>query len=312
MEKKNANKRNVMSTIADIVFMYIPILTVITCAIINQYPWENSAKSIKLISFLSNTNNAVIIILISYIITVGKNHFDINNKIVSIVEDLRENEVVPIKTNIEKARDEDVKSIISKIESLKVPPTADQFLANRDEIESIDHILSTAQAIDYSGGHLNSIIMHSRLDDFLKKKNTHARFIMPNPMNKNVVTLYAEKLMVNTSFAQLRMAIVSSVITLRAFQSAGYTNFEYRFYNYLPSFGIQIIEQDKKSRMHIELYTMKTELDDRVLFSVEKNTSGEMYEMFEKQFNMQWEEAKEFKDINGLNRLVEKSLSDLS
>lgn len=310
MEDKN--KKTALSIVSDVIFMYLPILTVIVCAIINQYPWEDSAKNIKVISFLSNTNNAVIIILISYIITVGKNHFDINKKIVSIIENLRDNEVVPIKTNIEKARDEDVRSIISKIENLKAPPTADQFLANRDEIESIDHILSTAQTIDYSGGHLNSIIMHPQLDDFLKKDNTHARFIMPNPMDKNVVTLYAEKLMVNTSYAELRVAIVSSVIRLRALRSAGYTNFEYRFYDYLPSFGIQIIKQDKKSRMHIELYTMKTELADRVLFSVEKNTSGEMYDMFEKQFKMQWEEAKESKEINGLDRFVENSLSNLS
>ena len=239
-------KNNIWQGISNLVFMYVPILIVIGCAIINQYPWSAGAKSVKMINFLSNTNNAVIIILISYIITVGKNHFDINGKIVKNIDNLRDNDLGSIKKNVEELRNKDVESIISTINNLNTPPTADQFLANRDEIESIDQILSEANTIKYSGGHLNSIILHQQLNDFLKRSDSYAYFIMPNPMDQQVVALYAEKLMVNTNYASLRMSIVNSILTLRALKTAGYNNFEYRFYDYLPSFGIQIIEQKQK------------------------------------------------------------------
>ena len=67
---------------------------------------------------------------------------------------------------------------------------------------------------------------------------------------------------------------------------------EYRFYQFVPSFGLKIIAGGDNERLYVDLYTIKVEKDDRYQFKIEKKNSQDSYLFFEKQYDELWNISK--------------------
>lgn len=162
-------------------------------------------------------------------------------------------------------------------------------------------IFQEASAIHFSGGHLSSVIIsqNDALNNFLRKGHA-ARFILPNPMNNYILEQYAEKLMVNMSKDSFRDLVVLSLKTIMGYKKDGNLKIDVRVYNSVPSFGLQIIEVPTNNRIYVELYTMQTELSERLLFPVTQSGAGEMYLRFKKQFDILWEDSQSIEEVYGL------------
>ena len=291
MKKKLATFFNALG---DFLFAWLPTIINVACCAFLLFPWADLADPNKNISdILLDRDTQIALLFITYTVLIAKNYYDLNHKINKKIDNL-------------KAFDNDkYQRLVKKIDNLR-NINADDFFCVRNELESLEHILSEAKSIAFSGGHLHAVIIaHSNsLNKFLLNDHT-ARFILPNPLQDFVISEYAEKLMIKTTKDEFRSLVVLSLKAIKRYKDEG-RKIDVRLYNSLPSFGLQIIESDKESKINVELYTLKTALSERILFSVHKKSSREMYDRFEEQFNILWNSSNKIEEIDGLAELLQE------
>lgn len=251
------------SRIADFLFTWIPLFVILILCTVTLFPWSDLlGGNIGFISFVSGRDSVLAIVIISYVVVLAKNNFDLNQK------------------------------IIKKLDNMHTTD-ADSLFIIREEMEPFSQLFSEADCVKFSGGHLNSVVIgaYDDLLSFLKKGNK-AVFLLPNPTRYGVMRIYAEKLMVETTVQEFTSLLLVSLKKLIELKNAGY-DVDIRLYNTIPAFGLQIIEAKKASRMYVELYTFRTELKERISFPVKLSDSGEMYIRFLKQFDALWNDSHE-------------------
>lgn len=101
--------------------------------------------------------------------------------------------------------------------------------------------------------------------------------------------------MVKTTSSEFTSLLLVSIKKLTHLKAEGY-NVNYRFYDIIPAFGLQIIQAKKASRIYVELYTLCTDLKKRISFPVNLSNSGEMYKRFQEQFDALWDDSHELDD----------------
>lgn len=281
-EKNNSFLKNTMDwfrnnkgAIGNFLFTWLPMIINISLCTILLFPWEDVRENNTSSFYILKDRDAIIaIILISYVIIIAKNNFDLNNKVI--------NEVKKTQTF-----------------------DADDFFIVRDELEPLSKIFQEANSIYFSGGHLSSVIVsqNNALNNFLLRGGS-ARFILPNPTNEYIIEQYAEKLMINMTKEQFKELVVLSLKTIQRYKSNPNYNIDVRLYNTLPSFGLQIIESPNRNRIYVELYTLQTKLSERLLFPVTQHNSGEMYIRFRKQFYNLWNYSDKIEDIAEIKDLL--------
>lgn len=259
------------SGIGDFLFTWLPTIISISLCTVCLFPWSDLLAADKtLIEIVFEKDSVLSFLFISYAIVISKNNFDMSRKVMKEIRQFRNAE-------------------------------ADNFFIVRDELEPLTKIFEEADSIQFSGGHLYSVIMsqNDALNNFLK--NGHkARFILPNPMNEYMMEQYAEKLMVNMSKDVFRESVMLSLKTILRYRKDRRLDIDVRVYNTIPAFGLQVIEASTGDRIYVELYTMQTELSERLLFPVLKRDSSEMYFRFKKQFEILWEDSRKIEDVCGL------------
>lgn len=285
-ERKNNSKsqhviqwlKNNKSGIGDFLFTWLPaIINIILCAV-GLFPWGDIFnKQATLQSIIFDRDAIIAVILISYVVIIAKNNFDLSKKTI------RE---------------------IKKIQKFD----ADDFLIERDELEPLSDIFNEANKIQFSGGHLSTVIIsnNQNLNNFLKTGH-EVRFILPNPMNEYVIQQYAEKLMVNMTKEKFKRSVLLSLDTILPYIRNPQLKIKVRVYNTLPAFGLQIIEAPTGNRIYVELYTMQTELSNRLLFPIRQSDSGKMYTIFEEQFTTLWEDSQDIEVVPGLLNALKQS-----
>ena len=283
-EKNNSFLKNTMrwfrnnrGAIGNFLFTWLPMIINISVCTILLFPWEDISKNNTSFFYTLKDRDAIIaIILISYVIIIAKNNFDLNNKVIKEVK---------------------------KTQTFD----ADDFFIVRDELEPLSKIFEEANSIYFSGGHLSSVIVsrNEALNNFLLRGGK-ARFILPNPQNTYIIEQYAEKLMINMTKEQFKELVLLSLQTIQRYKSNPKYNIDVRLYNTLPSFGLQIIESPNRNRIYVELYTLQTKLSERLLFPVIQHNSGEMYIRFRKQFVDLWNYSKTIEDVVGVKELLRK------
>lgn len=280
-EKKTYNlwqwlKEN-KSGIGNFMFTWLPtIICVVLCSVC-LFPWSDIQNPEKKITEVFLERDSILtFLLVSYAIVIAKNNYDLSQKVLKEIKQIH---------------------IID----------ADNFFIVREELEPLSKIFQEATAIRFSGGHLSSVIIsqNDSLNNFLKKGHT-AKFILPNPMNDYILEQYAEKLMVNMSKEAFKDSVVLSLKTIMRYKKDGNLKIDVRVYNSVPAFGLQIIEASTNNRIYVELYTMQTELSERLLFPVMQSGSGEMYLRFKKQFDILWEDSQKIEEVNGLQELLKE------
>ena len=269
--------KNNKGVIGNFLFTWLPMIINISLCALLLFPWEDVSDNNTSISLPIKDRDAIIaIILISYVIIIAKNNFDLNNKVIKEVRKLQTFD-------------------------------ADDFFIVRDELEPLSKIFEEANSIYFSGGHLSSVIVsqNDALNNFLLRGGK-ARFILPNPTNTYIIEQYAEKLMVNMTKEQFKELVLLSLKTKQRYKSNPNYDIDVRLYNTLPSFGLQIIESPSRNRIYVELYTLQTKLSERLLFPVTQHNSGEMYIRFRKQFVDLWNYSEKLEDVAGMENLLHK------
>ena len=269
--------KNNKGVIGNFLFTWLPMIINISLCALLLFPWEDVSDNNTSISLPIKNRDAIIaIILISYVIIIAKNNFDLNNKVIKEVRKLQTFD-------------------------------ADDFFIVRDELEPLSKIFEEANSIYFSGGHLSSVIVsqNDALNNFLLRGGK-ARFILPNPTNTYIIEQYAEKLMVNMTKEQFKELVLLSLKTIQRYKSNPNYDIDVRLYNTLPSFGLQIIESPSRNRIYVELYTLQTKLSERLLFPVTQHNSGEMYIRFRKQFVDLWNYSEKLEDVAGMENLLHK------
>lgn len=263
--------------IGDFLFTWLPTILGIGLCVFCLFPWSDLISSDKkFMDVISEKDSVIAILFISYAVVISKNNFDLSQKVLKEIK------------HFQKA-------------------DADNFFIVRDELEPLAKIFEEANTIQFSGGHLYSVIMsqNDALNNFLRSGH-RARFILPNPINGYIMGQYAEKLMVNMSKEVFTDSVVLSLKTIMSYQRDSNLDVDVRVYNTIPAFGMQIIEASTGNRIYVELYTMQTELSERLLFPVMQSNSGEMYLRFKKQFEILWSDSQKIEDVKGLQELLNK------
>ena len=269
--------KNKKSGIGDFFFTWLPMIINIGLCAFGLFPWADIfGKEEPFSSIIFNRDAIIAIILISYVVIIAKNNFDLSKK---TIEEMK------------------------KIQAFD----ADDFFIVRDELEPLSQIFEEAKAIQFSGGHLSSVIIshNQALYNFLKGGHT-AKFILPNPMNDYVIEQYAEKLMVNMTKKKFRKLVLLSLHTILTYKQDPSFKIDVRLYNTLPSFGLQIIESPGGNRIYVELYTMQTKLSERLLFPIKQSNSGEMYLRFKNQFRVLWKDSQKVEEVAGLQKMLDE------
>ncbi len=266
--------RKILNALGDFLFAWLPTIINIACCTFVLFPWADIKDTNKdLWTVVLDKDAQIALLFITYTIVIAKNYYDLNHK------------------------------INRKIDNLK-HIDADELFLIRNELEPLEDIFYEAKSIAFSGGHLYTVIIAHKdaLNNFLIEGHS-ARFILPNPLQDFVISEYAEKLMVNTPKEEFRDSVLLSLKAIKRYMDDG-RKIDVRLYNSLPAFGLQIIESGRESKINVELYTLKTELSERILFPVPKKTSREMYDRFQEQFEILWESSKGINEIDGLIELL--------
>lgn len=266
------------SGIGNFVFTWLPIIICIILCTVCLFPWSDIIDpNKKFVDVLFERDTILTILLISYAIVIAKNNFDLSQKVIKEIRQIRTTD-------------------------------ADSFFIVREELEPLSKIFREADTICFSGGHLSSVIIshNDALNNFLKNGHV-AKFILPNPMNDYILEQYAEKLMVNMSKDTFKDSVILSLKTIMLYKKNSNLDIDVRVYNSVPAFGLQIIEASTGNRIYVELYTMQTELSERLLFPVTQSGSGEMYLRFRRQFDILWKDSQDIEKVTGLQELLDKN-----
>ena len=171
-------------------------------------------------------------------------------------------------------------------------------LKDRESTKKI--IDSKPKTLKYSGGHLNSIISMMSDEDFLnylKNNNVNVQFIFPDPNDDSVITDFVNNIIAadpdqdnNTYKEQINQSItqIKKIINCKTNPKA---KIRYKLCNFAPSFGLQIIESDNNERLYVELYTINTENEQRLICPIEEQNSSDLYLIFYIQFKKLWDKS---------------------
>jgi len=261
-----------LSILWDILFAWLPLIIIIICCTIVLFPWPELNNGI--LNLIQSSEFMMVVIIISYTIFLSKNNFNTNYR------------------------------IIKKIGNLKIV-NADDFFYRRSELESLYNIFDRADSLSFLGGHLHAITQHDSLSSFLCRKKK-ARFLLPNPLNEYVISQHVDILILNITKEQFVNQVMYSLKMLDNYKNARH-DIDFKVYDIMPSFGLQIIEAPVLSggkSINVELFTMKTELANRVSFSVVNSNSGEMYDYFYNQFDELWKKSVSIENNNELKEAL--------
>ena len=173
----------------------------------------------------------------------------------------------------------------------------DTFFETRKDEETFDDIVkSNPKSIKYSGGNMRNLIPGMMDSECFKNYITNnidvkVQFLFPDTNNTYVIENLVNNVTVGNRtdiyIASIKDAInkLSDFIEKYNLQD----RVEYRFYQFVPSFGLQIIEEGKNDRLYVDLFTIGIPKDSRYRFKIEKEKSPETYIVFKNQFNKLWD-----------------------
>jgi len=177
--------------------------------------------------------------------------------------------------------------------------TADDFFINRDKLPTIEEILQTnPNNLSFSGGHLLKWVEDQEFKKYLTEKIVNVKFIFPNPKNNDVVKVFAQ--IINypaENVKDYKGKIKTAVKTLKGIKNNkdAKANIEYKFCEFTPAFGLQIIENatENHNKLFVDLYTIVVNREHRYQFEVKKSNSQRSYQHFKAQFDELWNISKE-------------------
>jgi len=197
--------------------------------------------------------------------------------------------------------------VMNKLETLTSSNkkfTADDFFIRRKNLETFAGIINYAHTLRFSGGKLSLIINSTEFHNFLHDEKNKAYFIFPNPYNSYVIKDFVDNILEVGTFTEetYKNEILQSINNIDTIINSNETfkgKIEYKFCQFAPSFGLQIIEstETNNDRIYVELYTIQTRTDRRYQFIAEKNNSFTTFKMFEEQFSLLWNKAIYKKEI---------------
>ena len=181
--------------------------------------------------------------------------------------------------------------------------TADNFFITRKktyEDEKFDFIVeSKPKIIHYSGGNLNNLIIDMMDSECFKRyiidnSNVKVKFLFPDPDNENVINNLVDNITCGNRKETYISNIRTAVATLSDFikDNSLESRVEYRFYQFVPSFGLKVIAGGNDERLYVDLYTIKVEKENRYRFKIEEKNSRDSYLSFAKQYNELWNISK--------------------
>ena len=178
--------------------------------------------------------------------------------------------------------------------------TADDFFITRNDIESITTVIdSNPKSIKYSGGNvsiISAIKESSRFINYITVNDVKIQFLFPDTNNNAVIENLANNITThkkNTYKGRVNNAVkmLDDLITEHNLKD----KVEYRFYKFVPSFGLQIIEDGNNDRLYVDLFTIGIPKDERLHFKIEKKHSLNKYLVFKNQFEELWNKSQEKK-----------------
>ena len=192
----------------------------------------------------------------------------------------------------------------SKIDDLKKSVetsnvTADNFFITRKEKDKEEDFASIVQSkpktINYSGGNLNNLISEMMESQCFKQyiienSDVNVKFLFPDPENEEVISNLVNNITLGNEKETYKADINNALKKLNKFikDNALSSRVEYRFYEFVPSFGLKTIAGGNNERLYVDLYTIKVVKENRYQFKIEKTNSQNSYLLFENQYNELW------------------------
>jgi hypothetical protein len=173
--------------------------------------------------------------------------------------------------------------------------TADNFLINRAALESPKEIVGRKpKVLRYSGGPLLFILEDEDFKNYLKENtDIEVKFIFPDYSINHVIRDFVNNITVGENVKNYKDDIKRAVDLVKRINVTAKSKITYKFCNFAPSFGLQIIENDSdnNNRLYVDLYTMGIAKTERYQFKIEKENSRDTYDVFQEQFNKLWNKS---------------------
>ena len=265
---------------------------------------EMKGKSYERISTWFAIIAGIITIILTVFSLIGKESFEIlfeqisqNKGISSIVLGLAAGLIISSLTGLLMTLKKRIQRSDETKSADETKYTADTFFKTRKDIETFDDIVkSNPKNIKYSGGNMENLISNIMESECLKNYiinniDVKVQFLFPDPNNKDVIENFVKNITIGNKIDIYKMGINNAVKRLDEFINKNnlQNRVEYRFYQFVPSFGLQIIAGGSNDRLYVDLYTYGIAKNDRYCFKIEKNNSSRTYEMFKEQYEKLWE-----------------------
>jgi uncharacterized integral membrane protein len=260
---------------------------------------ETKGKSYERISTWFAIIAAVITIIFTIISFISKDSFEIlfekisqNKGISSIVLGLAAGLIISTLTGLLMTlkkriqRSDEIKSAEKTKYGIEI------FWGNRIDSETFDDIVkSNPKSIKYSGGNTEKLISNMMESERFKNYiinniDVKVKFLFPDPNNKYVIENFVKNVTIENKIDIYKMGINNAVKRLYDFINKNnlQNRVEYKFYQFVPPFGLQIITEGKNDRLFVDLFTIGI----RYRFKIEKENSPQTYMIFENQFDKLW------------------------
>ena len=264
---------------------------------------EMKGKSYERISTWFAIIAGIITIILTVFSLIGKESFEIlfeqisqNKGISSIVLGLAAGLIISSLTGLLMTLKKRIQRSDETKSTEETKYTADTFFKTRKDIETFDDIVkSNPKNIKYSGGNMENLISNIMESECLKNYiinniDVKVQFLFPDPNNKDVIENFVKNITIGNKIDIYKIGINNAVKRLDEFVNKNnlQNRVEYRFYQFVPSFGLQIIAGGSNDRLYVDLYTYGIAKNDRYCFKIEKNNSSRTYEMFKEQYEKLW------------------------
>jgi len=262
---------------------------------------SKDAQSLTLVDFkpLKDFVLMIVFMAVSFIILIARSSYNTDKK-------------------NEKTRTEiDTLKRIVQQKCIRGQVTADQFFINRADLEDIETVLlpSEPKTLKYSGGPLLFILTHEKFKHYLRDADVKVQFIFPDPNIDYVIKDFVDNITVGEKIDNWKNDILKAEEMLRRIiDDKPKAKIEYKFCQFAPSFGLQIIESDNNERLYVDLYTIGIPKDKRYQFKIEKQNSPDTYNVFNDQFEKLWKKSSKRKKVskyqkNKTNNIFQRIIS---
>jgi hypothetical protein len=282
---------------SDFYFLYLPMIVVVVFGVINTlYPGTDN----NVLNTIFSEGMYFVIVFIGYAVILAKNSYDVNHRVVSGLEDVKSSYHSAKNDELEELKRTNIKfqELEKMIKRINIT-NADSFFFTRGELDPIPETIKSAKTLKYTGGKLSKIVLDPEFTNFMHDENHIVKLIFPNPNNEYVMKGFVDNILEVKAYTKesYKEEIENSIKKINNFihskKDIYKAEISYKYCNFVPSFGLQIIENPDidNDRIYVELYTIQTSTNERIQFKTVKNASPTTYEMFSSQFDLLWEKS---------------------